>query len=459
MTWLSRSGLGEGPAPAPRLAHLGLGRFFRAHPCWYTQRAPDSAQWAYAAFTGRASATLAARLAAQDGLYTLIERGQEADTALVMRCLATARPAADHDAWLRLLARPDLAAVTITVTEAGYLRGPGGGLDFTRPEVQADLAALRADQVSPVRTAPGRLVAGLAARRRAGAGPIALVPCDNIPANGALVRRVVRDLAEAAEPALAGWIEDSVQVVSSVVDRITPRPDPGDERAAVAATGWADRCPVVTEPFAEWVLSGQFPAGRPDWPGAGARMTGDLTPYEDRKLWLLNGAHSLLAYAGSALGHDTVARAAGDEICRAWVEQWWSAACAHLPQPEAELAGYRAALAARFGNARIGDRLGRIAADGSQKLPIRVLPVLRAQRAAGQQPAAATRILAAWTCHLRGLGAPVSDVAAAQLVPLAAGPLREAVPALLRWLDPEIGADGEVCALVAAQCAELAGRS
>ena len=207
------------------------------------------------------------------------------------------------------------------------------------------------------------------------------------------------------------------------------------------------------------MLSGEFPAGRPDWARAGALITGDLAPYEHRKLWLLNGAHSLLAYAGSALGHDTVAMAAADETCRGWVEQWWSVAAAHLPQPGAELAGYLAALAARFGNARIGDRLDRIAADGSQKLPVRVLPVLRAERAAGRRPAAATRILAAWTCHLRGLGAPVSDVAAAEVVPLAAGPLGRAVPALLRWLDPELGADGEVCALVAAQCEELAGRS
>lgn len=458
MRWLSRRALGEPPAPSPRLAHLGLGSFFRAHPCWYTQRAPDGAQWGFAAFGGRASTELARDLTAQDGLFTLIERGPRADAAQIIRCLAAAHPAAGHESWTRVLADPALAAVTITVTEAGYLRGPAGGLDFGRPDVQADAAALRADPAGPARTAPGRLVAGLAARRRAGSGPLALVPCDNIPGNGALAERVVLDLAEAADPGLAAWIAASVRVVSTVVDRITPRPRPGDAQAARAATGWADRCPVVTEPFAEWVLSGQFPAGRPDWPAAGARITGDVTPFEHRKLWLLNGAHSLLAYAGSALGHRTVAEAAADETCQEWVADWWSAATPHLPQPDDELAGYLAALSARFGNARIGDRLDRIAADGSQKLPIRVLPVLRAERAAGRLPAGATRILAAWACHLRGLGAPVSDVASAEVVPLAAGPVRQAVPALLRWLDPEIGADGEVTGLVAAQCDELTRR-
>jgi fructuronate reductase len=457
MTWLSRAALGEPQAPAPRLAHLGLGSFFRAHPCWYTDRAPDGAHWSFAAFTGRDSAALASDLAIQDGLYTLVERGPDADHARIVRCLALASQAGDHDAWLSLLAGPDLAAVTITVTEAGYLRGPGGGLDFGRAEVQADATALRADPLSPVRTAPGRLVAGLAVRRRAGSGPLALISCDNVPANGALLRRVVTDLAEAADPGLAGWIIESVSFVSGVVDRITPGQGPGDASTAEALTGWADRRPVVTEPFAEWVLAGEFPAGRPDWPAAGAVLTADLAPYEHRKLWLLNGAHSLLAYAGSALGHRSVARAAADDRCQGWLADWWSLARAHLPQPDAEVSGYLTALAARFGNSRIDDRLDRIAADGSQKLPIRVLPVLRAERAAGRMPAAATRIIAAWACHLRGLGAPVRDTAAAEVVPLAAGPLPAAVPALLRWLDPEVGADSEVCELVTTQSEELAG--
>ena len=81
------------------------------------------------------------------------------------------------------------------------------------------------------------------------------------------------------------------------------------------------------------------------------------------------------------------------------------------------------------------DRLDRIAADGSQKLPIRILPVLRAERAAGRMPAGATRVLAAWVCHLRGLGAPVSDVRAGEVVPLAAGPAarRGAASPRRRW--------------------------
>jgi len=81
------------------------------------------------------------------------------------------------------------------------------------------------------------------------------------------------------------------------------RADPDEEGPAAEATGVDDCCPVGTEPFHEWVLSGAFPGGRPQWDKAGATLADDIDPYEDRKLWLLNGAHSLLAYAGSARGH------------------------------------------------------------------------------------------------------------------------------------------------------------
>jgi fructuronate reductase len=309
-----------------------------------------------------------------------------------------------------------------------------------------------------VGTAPARLVAGIAARRRADAGPLAIVPCDNVADNGAIVERVVRDLAELVDDGLSGWLADSVSVVTTMVDRITPRTQPEDVRAVAESTGLADACPIVAEPFREWVLSGGFGAGRPGWDAAGATFVDDITPFEHRKLWLLNGAHSLLAYAGSIRGHTTVAEAAADDTCRGWVEQWWAEASPHLDQPAEELAAYRAALLERFGNARMHDRLDRIAADGSQKLPIRIVPVLRAERAAGRVPEGAIRVLAAWVCHLRGLGAPVNDARADAVVALAAGPLADAVPRVLGFLDPALASDEEVVAAVVAQSEQLARR-
>lgn len=438
-----------------RLVHLGLGNFFRAHTCWYTEQADSADEWGIAAFSGRTGQSLVNLLTEQQGLYTLVSRAADGDRFDVIGCLSKAHPAADHQAWLRHFKSSDLAAVTITVTEAGYLRGADGGLDSRRPEVQADVEALRADPSGVVSTAPARLVAGLAARRSADAGPLALVPCDNTPGNGALVERVVRDLAWLVDSDLATWIADSVAVITTMADRITPRTTPADVGAVRAVTGYDDRCPVVTEPFHEWVLSGTFPGGRPQWERAGARFTDDITPYEHRKLWLLNGAHSLLAYAGTIRGHETVAAAIADETCLAWVAEWWAVASPHLNQPGAELAGYRAALLQRFSNARMRDRLDRIAADGSQKLPIRILPVLRAERAAGRLPLGATRVLASWISYLRGAEAAVDDARADEVVPLAAGPLATAVPRLLHWLDPALGRDAAVAAAVTEQSREL----
>jgi fructuronate reductase len=439
--------------PPARIVHLGLGGFFRAHQAWYTGAAPDAGGWGIAAFTGR-SRGLADRLNRQDGRYTLVVRGRDGDTMSVQEAVVEALPGDDLAAWCARLARPEVAVLTLTVTEAAYRRNRDGGPDLDDPPVRADLAALRggglgdphvrADVTAPrgggkVVTVPGRLVSGLAARRAAAAGPLAVVCCDNLPGNGTATARVVTELAETADPALAAWIRAHVSFVTTMVDRITPRTTEADVRAVAERTGWADAAPVVTEPFTEWVLAGDFPAGRPGWEAAGARFVTDVHPYETRKLLLLNGGHSLLAYAGSALGHDTVAAAIADPHCRAWLEQWWDEAARHVPLPASELRDYRAALVDRFGNPRMRHLLAQIAADGSQKIPIRVLPVVRAERAAGRLPTGGARILAAWIAHLRGAGAPVDDAAA--------GPYRDRAGSarnVLALLAPDLATDAEL---------------
>jgi fructuronate reductase len=456
-TRLSRSAVPDRERAPVRIAHLGLGNFSRAHQAWYTDRVPDAGRWGIAAFTGR-SPSLAEALAPQDGLFTLVTRARDGDRFDVVGSLSAVHPASDHAAWLRYLRSAELAVVTLTVTEAGYCRGADGSLDTGRADVRDDVAALRSDPGATVQTMPGRLVAGLLARRSAAAGPIAVVPCDNLPQNGAVTARVVRELASAVDPTLVPWIDDSVSFVTTMVDRITPRTVDADRDAVLAATGLSDEAPVVTEPFSEWVLSGEFPAGRPDWPAAGARVVDDVAPFEERKLWLLNGAHSLLAYGGTLRGHETVADAVADPVCRGWITEWWDEAQQHLELPAASVEPYRAALLERFANPGIRHQLAQIAADGSQKLAVRILPVLRAERAAGRVPPGATRALAAWVCHLRGEGAPLRDPAADELARLAGGPLEAAVVAVLGFLDPDLAHDGVLVAATARSAEELVRR-
>ncbi|WP_020577540.1 mannitol dehydrogenase family protein [Actinopolymorpha alba] len=447
-----------GPAAPIRSVHLGLGAFFRAHQAWYTHVANAGAgePTGIAAFTGRRP-DAAVPLRAQDGLYHLLVRGRDGDRTELVASLSTAYDGADVEAWQQVIASPEVAVVTLTVTEAGYRRGPGGGPNLGDPAVADDLLRLRlrAGAVD-MTTVPGRLVAGFAARRAADAGPLAIVPCDNLIDNGPAVRRVVTELAAAVDARLAEWVGGNVSFVSTTIDRITPATTPEDREVVAELTGYADASPVVTEPFTEWVLAGDFPAGRPEWERGGARFVDDVKPFEQRKLWLLNGAHSLLAYAGPTRGHTTVAEAIGDPVCRSWVEEWWDEAARHLPLSAEDVGRYRADLLERFANPRIRHNLAQIAMDGSQKLPIRVLPVLTRERANGALPPAGIRALAGWIAHLRD-GTTVRDPRGAELVAAATASAPVAARKILAFLEPKLGEDTELVRAVADTYRELVG--
>ncbi|WP_235013102.1 mannitol dehydrogenase family protein [Arthrobacter sp. SLBN-100] len=444
------------PAPkAPvRIIHLGLGAFHRSHQAWYTQQAGDAADWGIAAFTGRRP-DAAVALTEQDGLYTLVERADTGDSFTVVESIVEAVDGADLQRLTELVAAPGTALVTLTITEAAYGLGADGKLDSTARDVATDLSLLGSGSGRPA-TPLGRLVLALAARRDAGSGPIAVVCCDNLSNNGAVARQAVAGFASAWDSGLAAWIDTNVSFVSTSVDRITPRTMEQDLDDVRKACGYRDNSPVVAEPFSSWVLSGDFPAGRPRWEDAGALFVEDIEPYENRKLWLLNGAHSLLAYAGQLRGHATVAEALADTECRRAVEAFWDEAAANLPGAGLQIPAYREALLARFGNARIAHNLAQIAMDGSTKLRMRAVPVLQAERAAGRTGAAAALMIAAWmdfsvaaTSFEDPLG---EDVAAANRL---SG--TERIKALVAVVDPVLAGDAAVVALVESLCGTVPG--
>ena len=443
---LSRAIKPIGKAPV-RIVHMGLGAFHRSHQAWYTQHAGDSAEWGIASFTGRRP-DAAEVLAAQDGLYTVVERSDAGDSFEVIGSIVDAVDGADVERFVELVAAPLTSLITLTITEAAYRLGADGKLDNQAPDVVADLAVLSGGSASGKPTTPlGRLVLGLAARRDADAGPLAVVCCDNLSNNGTVARSAVMGMAKAFDAGLAAWIDANVSFVSTSVDRITPRTTDADIDAVAAACGYRDESPVVAEPFRNWVLSGDFPAGRPHWEDAGAVFVDEIEPYENRKLWLLNGAHSLLAYAGQLRGHKTVAEALADDTCRQSVEGFWDEAAANLHGEDLRIPEYRAALLERFGNSRIAHHLAQIAMDGSAKLRMRALPVLRAERAAGRSGQAAARMIAAWTAYTATatvLQDPLAeDIAAANLL---TG--RARLEALLGLLDPGLVADAAIVDLV-----------
>ncbi|WP_211250775.1 mannitol dehydrogenase family protein [Mycetocola saprophilus] len=436
------------PHPRIRIAHLGLGAFHRAHQAWYTElvQRENPGDWGIESFTGRSPAQ-AEILAAQDGVFTLVVRAASGDTFERVESIARASDGNDTARWRARLADPDTAILSLTITEAGYRRGPNGTLDAADPDVAADIEVLRAaasgsapasnpaEESDPGArdhagrggsratstpgcvSAPGRIVDGLRVRRDADAGPIAILSCDNLADNGAVTRAVVLDLATRVDPALAAWIRDNVSFVSSMVDRITPATTDADRHEVAEQTGLADAAVIVTEPFAEWIIVGDFPAGRPDWEHVGVRFVNEIEPHERRKLWLLNAGHSLLAYAGLARGHRTVDAAFADPELAERLETLWSEAADVLPQDGAEIDAARAALRERFANPRIRHHLAQIALGGAHKLPPRIFDVVRARLAAGLDAGTGTvPIVEEWIAYLRR-----ADTPAAESAPLGAG--------------------------------------
>lgn len=431
------------------MVHLGLGAFHRSHQAWYTHKAADAANWGIAAFTGRRpDAALA--LAEQDGLFTLVERADSGDSFTVVGSIAEAVDGADVKRLAELVSAPDTAVVTLTITEAAYRLGTDGQLDTSAADVVSDLSLLGSGGAPS--TPLGRLVFALAARRSSGAGALAVVCCDNLSDNGTVARNAVTGLAGAWDAGLSAWIAGNVSFVSTSVDRITPRTTDADIAAVAQACGYRDNSPVVAEPFANWVLSGDFPAGRPRWEDAGAVFVDHIEPYENRKLWLLNGAHSLLAYAGQLRGHTTVAEALADPACLDAVERFWDEAEANLSGAGAggadlQIPAYRAALRDRFSNTRIAHHLAQIAMDGSTKLRMRAVPVMLAERQQGRSGAAAALMIAAWmdfSAAAENFQDPLAtEVAAANHL---AG--TERVRAVLALVDPAAGSDAGVVELV-----------
>jgi fructuronate reductase len=300
----------------------------------------------------------------------------------------------DPAALVRVLADPAVALVTLSVTEKGYCLDPAtGSLRADDPAVAADIANIAAPQ-----TAPGFLVAGLAARRAAGALPFTVLSCDNLPDNGQRTRAAVIALAEAVDPALAAWIAAEVAFPSSMVDRIVPATTPDDLDNFESATGWRDEALVKTEPFTQWVVEDWFSGRRPPLDQVGVQFTRDVAGWEKAKLRMLNGAHSAIAYLGGLAGHQHVHQAMAAPGFGALIEALWDEAEATLdPVDGFDPAAYRAQLRARFANGALMHRTHQIAMDGSQKLPQRWLQTITATRRADRPvPPALTLALAGW---------------------------------------------------------------
>ena len=400
-------------ALTPGMVHIGIGAFHRAHQAIYTDAAlaVEFGPWGIVGVSLRSTA-IAQDMRAQGGLYSVMTRDGDADSARVVGSEIDALAATQERArLLALLTDPAIRIVTLTVSEKAYGFDPSTGrLDPTHPAVAADLAT----PDTPT-GAIGMLVEGLARRHAAELPPFTVLCCDNLPANGRLVRRLVLDMAERRDAPLAAWIAEKGRFPSSMVDRIVPAATDETRARAAALIGAQDTLALETEAFSQWVIEEDFVDGRPAWEAGGALFVADVEPYEKMKLRLLNGSHSLIAYLGQLHGLDHVRDVMAVPAHVARVRAHMEAAAATLdPVPGIDLAAYRAQLVARFANPAMAHRTVQIAMDGTQKLPQRIFAPAVEALASGGDADAFAYVTALWLAYVRRMG-PVNDPRAAEL--------------------------------------------
>ena len=386
------------------IVHLGFGAFHRSHQAVYVDRYMQETgdlRWGIAAVNLLPSDSrgFARDADAPDG-YVLKAISSTGETGF-----RVIRPHVDFVDWPndparaeRVLARTSVRMVTITVTESGYHLDDEGNLDGTDPVIAEELSGR-----SP-RSVYAYLSAGLRRRMNAGAGPVSILCCDNVRRNGRMLRMNLMSYVRAlGDDGLARWLDANASFPCSMVDRITPKPRLEDTEETWELFSWRSGRTVMAEDFIQWVLEDDFAGPRPQLEKVGVTLTGNVDPYEEAKIRILNGGHSCLAYLGALSGHRTFDQAMADpglfdHFWRYETEEVLPALGVHLPFDKEE---YLERIVARFRNRNIGDSLERICMDGFAKFSIFIRPTLQGCFASGRKPHRGIRSIASWYVFAR----------------------------------------------------------
>ncbi len=442
-------------AIVPRIVHLGLGGFHRAHMARYLHdlMLVDSSalQWGVRGVGLReADRALLKALNNQDCLYTLVERDGCGEQQEVIGAIVQAIDAsASSVELLEALGSPETRILSLTVTEHGYcLDRATKRLDLTHPQIAHDLGSL----ANP-RSAIGVVVAALADRRRHKLGALTVLSCDNIQCNGDVLRGAVCDFADAIDPGLSAWIAEHASFPNSMVDRITPQPTAAAIRDFRDRTGIDDAAPLVTEPFRQWVIEDRFVAGRPALEQVGVQFVNDVAPYERMKLRLLNASHLALSGPGQLIGLTEISETIRHPLIRRYVTALMDRETGPTldPVPGVDLADYKRSVVARFDNPAIPDTVARVNADAALNY---LLDPIRDRLAAGAPIDLLAFALAAWLRRVRGedeAGKPIEVVhpLAAELRARAIAGGGDPMPLLaMRSLFGDLGESAGFCTIV-----------
>ena len=361
-----------------RIVHFGFGAFHRAHQALLTNRVLNEkgGDWGICEISLFSGDVLMSQLRAQDHLFTVLEKGAEGNEAIIVGAVHECLNAKldSLPAIIEKFCEPQVAIVSLTITEKGYCIDPATGkLDLNNPRIVHDL-----ENPSDPHSAPGILVEALHRRRERGLPAFTVLSCDNIPDNGHVVKNAVLGMAQKRSAGLSEWIDTHVSFPGTMVDRIVPAATEASLAVITDALGVEDPCAISCEPFIQWVIEDNFVAGRPEWEVAGVQMVQDVLPWEQMKLRMLNGSHSFLAYLGYLAGYAHINECMEDTAFREAARRLMlNEQAPTLRIKDVDLTAYADSLIERFANPALQHRTWQIAMDGSQKLPQRMLDGIR----------------------------------------------------------------------------------
>lgn len=376
---------GQATSPdAKVILHIGIGSFHRAHQAWYLHRLIESGDgsWSLAVGSIREDmAPLLRELERQNGVYTLetvTPAGERAYEIIrsIRRVVLWDR---DLEALIATGAEPRTRIVSFTVTEGGYYLDQHDRLDVDNSDLAADLQGGRV-------TIYGAVSAILRARMESNAGPVTLLNCDNLRSNGDRFRAGLAEFLERrGDRSVRQFLMESTTCPNSMVDRITPRPSAELAPRVLSATGFDDRCAVMSESFVQWVIEDNFCAGRPAWQNVGVELVESVLPYEEAKIRILNASHSCIAWAGTLIGLRYIHEGTAVPAIRKMAYDYITTDVIPCLTPSPlDLESYRDVVLERFGNPHIQDTNQRVTADGFSKIPGFIAPTLRELLARGK---------------------------------------------------------------------------
>jgi mannitol 2-dehydrogenase len=389
------------------IVHIGVGNFHRSHEAYYTDELMEKHGVLDCGICGVALLDYDRRiyniLKDQDGLYTLVTKELDGSISprvigsIVEYIFAPENPVA----VIEKMAHPDIRLISLTITEGGYnLNEATGEFDFSNPVIVEDMK----NPLSP-KTVFGYLAQALKLRKLRGIPGCTIQSCDNIQGNGDVARKAVIDYVEKTEPELIPWIEEHISFPNSMVDRITPVTVAEDIEKLKEEFLVDDQWPVVCEPFIQWVIEDSFSTGRPEWEKVGVQFVDNVVPFENMKLRLLNAGHSVLGILGALHGYRTIDQAARDEdfshFLKAFMDKEASPTLGDLG--DIDLEAYKRSLLDRFQNIHIKDLISRICLESSAKIPIFLLPTIKAQLQSEGNISRAAFVVAAWCKYNDGV--------------------------------------------------------